>query len=121
MEKQFIEVKTAELIGPALDWAVQMSVWTAGGHVHEENAAALREGAIAVSKEFKYSTNWSESGPLIDKYCSALNKGEIGWWSHAGDRLGEGDTALVALCRAVAATKLGDVVRIPVELLGGAA
>lgn len=125
---EFVEVKTVELVGPALDWCVCMVA--AGAQYHDDygRATLVMPGAAAMMDGLKrpgyaasvpdYSSDWALGGPLIDKYCSALNKSDTGWWAHAGDRLGEGDTALVTLCRAIVAAKLGDVVQVPAELVG---
>ena len=123
---EFVEVKTAELIGPALDWCVSMVATGAQYHDDYGRPTLVIPGAAAMMDGLKrsgyaaavpdYSSDWARGGPLIDKFCSALNKSGTGWWAHAGDRLGEGDTALVALCRAIVAAELGDVVQVPKEL-----
>lgn len=109
---EFVEVKTADLTGPALDWAVGVA---------DGNPMRVPVSDVVWSGHhgsYAPSINWAQCGPLFDKHCSALNKSEHGWYAHAGNRLGEGETAMVAICRAIAATKFGDVAQIPAELVG---
>ena len=125
-----MNVKTSELTGAALDWAVQMAVWKTGGFVRSDNEKALCEGAIAVSREKAYSSSWARSGPLADKFNVDFNTQGV---SEDGSQLieaavqdfeamqcwtAEGDTRLQAMCRAIVLSKLGDEVDVPAELLG---
>lgn len=137
----FVEVKTAELTGPALDWTVAkcsgMPFFTMGEDwpgnynvtvmageapvlIYDLTGRMWREHQ-GITMPWSPSADWAQGGPLFDRYCSALNKSDTGWWAHADDRLGEGDTALVTLCRAIVAAELGDVVQVPAELVGVAA
>ena len=118
---EFVEVKTAELVGPALDWAVAQTegvAYNAKYLVQTKCNMAGHIQSVKYTANYLPSTDWAQGGPLLDKYCSALNKSDTGWWAHAGDRLGEGGTALVTLCRAIVAAKLGGVVQVPAELVG---
>lgn len=106
-----IEVKTADLIGPALDWAVAIAC-----DVHVEG--------------FEPSTDWSQCGPLIEKYRLVVaHAGCYGWFAYlqgnprctyvdtqAEDEIC-GPTALVATCRAIVHAKFGDTVKVPKELI----
>lgn len=110
---EFVEVKTAELIGPALDWAVGVA---------DGNPMRVPVSDVVWSDHhgsYSPSINWAQCGPLFDKHCSALNKSESGWWTHAGNRIGEGETAMVAICRAIVATKFGDVAQVPAGMVEG--
>lgn len=103
-----IEVKTAELIGPALDFS-----------------AAKAEGLNC--KVIKLSTDWSQAGQLIDKYgislvppCGAHNDWDAYIYDSIGNTVGSAErceTALIAICRAVVAAQLGDTVQVPAELI----
>lgn len=127
---QFVEVKTAELAGAALDWAVAMAE---GWESYRPEAGWIKSqfqkrvvGPIPVFGDlhthYSPSTEWAHGGTLIDKYNIWLS-GPIGdrkEWSAAIDLNNEemrGETALIALCRAIVAAKLGDVVQVPVELV----
>jgi hypothetical protein len=96
-------IKTSELTGAALDWAV---------------AAINGDGVKYGAKP--YSTDWGQGGPIIERE-------DIGTWpSERIDHEGEwgarityivyGPTPLVAAMRCYVASKLGDEVEIPKEL-----
>ena len=119
---QMIEVKTAELIGPALDWAVAKA----------ECAPVQLPASDVVwhkySGAYSPSTDWAQGGSLADKYKPDLQttaQGEFAAYLNndtaSPDPLifESGPTYLVALCRAIVAAKLGDVVSAPAELVGG--
>lgn len=122
---EFVEVKTAELIGMALDWAVALAD---RGPDRMPSAAQFK-----VWGDYRPSTSWMEGGPLIVSYQVALvpeaNDGEVGtessdrWiaeiYYDGGEHYATGacDSALIALCRAIVAAKLGDVVQVPVVLV----
>ncbi|WP_339731424.1 phage protein NinX family protein [uncultured Pseudomonas sp.] len=135
----FYEVKTVDLVGAALDWAVANAV---GLPLCEE---ACQGDFILIGhgdgdlERFAPSTDWSQCGPLRDKYkvcvfdagpqeaygnkemvAATLDTG-FSWidtsFKEAG---GVGETAPIAICRAVVRHESGDVVRVPAELIGNA-
>ena len=141
-----IEVKTAELIGPALDWAVAEAEgirrlvmgndWPGNSVVAD---AADRDrvvicnmiGQLVVSRGgwsngWNPSTDWAQGGPLIEKYAVKVEHfpGET-IASKANARVAMNRTAywksgpapLVALCRAIVAANLGELVSVPEELV----
>lgn len=141
-----IEVKTAELIGPALDWAVALALGWQMRRVPKDIDGQNGGEVLAppdLSSDFQFpprgkvapwyfvrcwSSDWSQGGPLIDKFRPDLHttaSGELVVFlnnnvSSPGQLIeGRGETYLVALCRAIVAAKLGDVVRVPAELVGG--
>lgn len=115
----FIEANITKLTGVALDWAVAKVIDRKVEYEFETGCLWFE------SEEHEWliwspSTNWAHGGPILDKYGTALNQGDKGWWAHAGERLGEGDTPLVAICRAVVSAKVGgEVVMVPNELMRG--
>lgn len=128
---QFVEVKTAELVGPALDWAVAMAeFWEADrprdGQIRKGDVYMLvgpfRLIGLGVDKFYSPSTNWAQGGPLIDECDVWLSDDEEACVAscppHAGRFVVDGGTNLIAACRAIVAAKLGDVVLVPVELAG---
>lgn len=124
-----IKVKTAELIGPALDLAVAKATQkesTIGRQIVFGKTVFYVEAAdsLAIMRgPFCPSTCWTHGGPLIDKYNIWLS-GPIGdrkEWSAAIDLSTDdvrGATALIALCRALVESKLGEEVWVPAELMG---
>lgn len=98
--------KTSELTGAALDWAV----------------AVAEYGYGADYKTNKYSTDWAQGGPIIERENIGLTyAASIPCWyatSQKGKRfLRLGDTPLIAAMRCYVASKMGDAVEIPEELL----
>lgn len=126
-----IEVKTAELIGPALDWAVD---WVVSGKpldvLQKKDGsgewAYFHEGNWFAPGPRKYSIDWSQGGPLIEKYAVKIehfpsetiaSKANARIAMHSTAYWQSGPTPLVALCRAIVAAKLGDAVSVPEELV----
>lgn len=136
-----IEVKTAELAGPALDWAVAEAEgiqrfvmgtdWPGNSAVDD---AADRDrvvicnliGRLVVarggwSNEWKPSASWAQGGPLIYKHRMSFWGGENYVYAVCAGCEGYGLTHLIAACRAIVAAKLGDTVRVPAALTEGGA
>ena len=96
-------MKTSELRGSALDWAVALcecgDAWR-----HED-----------VDPHF-YSTDWSQGGPIIER--EGIDTYQSGVWVAEidGKHTTEGPTPLIAAMRCYVASKLGDEVEVPAEL-----
>ena len=118
-------MKTSELIGAALDWAVAKCEgfdWyievkpTAYGpkpFVFEEHGE--------VSCLFQPSTRWAQGGEIIEREKIELNYDDaIGWTAAYMDVRGLveciGSTPLIAAMRCYVASNLGDEVEIPDEV-----
>ena len=129
-----IEVKTAELIGPALDWAVAMAEGAkperpqdgqvSFGGVHM--LCGVRKHRLRGEYDYSPSTDWSQGGELIEKYAVKIehfpsetiaSKANARIAMHSTAYWQSGPTPLVALCRAIVAAKLGDAVSVPEELV----
>lgn len=113
---QFVEVKTADLTGPALDWAVAISQ---GGVASERFVWELPDG-VRFYGRYSPSTDWSVGGPLWDEWATSMEHYD-GWCVAVIGGDAQGPTKLISLCRAIVAAKLGDVVQVPTALIGGAA
>jgi hypothetical protein len=110
-----MKIKTSELTGPALDWAVARAEG-----VYFEN---LREFEMYAGD---YSTDWEYGGPLIEREGIGFRRGYSdesgfnGWvaqrWAQDTTVFEEGPTPLIAAMRCYVASKLGDTVDIPEEL-----
>ena len=109
-------MKTSELTGAALDWAVAkceqypMGIW-----YDEDGMPMIRDDEVP---EWAPSTNWTQGGPIIererisagtneDDWCADITSGETGFIR------GFGSTPLVAAMRCYVASKLGDEVEVP--------
>ena len=142
---------TAELKGPALNWAVAKAIGLTPKLMRNDDRSLFPFPVWVEEQIGTYSpaTNWSLGGPLIEKHGIAmrqdknnvwyamkstdLGSGERAQWVEfsyrGGERYGpasyevrprrqrfKGETALIAACRAIVASHLGDTVQIPEEL-----
>ena len=115
-----MKTKTADLIGPALDWAVSKCLQP--GY---EEWRLIRW----IEQEFAPTANWAQGGPIIEREelglkrnapCSQGREWEASpsiTAKGAGGKWGYGPTPLVAAMRCFVASKLGDEVDVPEELL----
>ena len=118
-----MKIKTQDLIGVALDWAVAKCEEPIGGYkgwVQEDLDKGILHG-------MKYSAHWEWAGPLIEREKIRIVFRELEmysyWFAEAhkpyqGNQYigGKGQTPLVAAMRCLVASKLGDEVDIPEEL-----
>lgn len=127
---EMIEVKTAELIGPALDWAVAEAIGVNpfcinSSFIIAETPEFLSHVLPIGGSRFHPSSDWSLGGPLIKKNLIAFSVeredvilavlcDEYGMYI-SGWR--QGETHLIAACRAIVAAKLGDTVLVPAQLV----
>ena len=131
-------VETSRLSGAALDWAVAKAVGQVVGinmnipfghskpdgdpfiERHEDDPWPGSDGG---NMPYSPSTDWSQSGPLIDEYDVGLVKMEYGDWCAAAYCTevsafnDTGPTPLIAAMRAIVAAELGDDVEVPAELV----
>ncbi len=126
-------MKTSELIGQALDWAVSMTL----GHRPEkdfhshgmtwngwwETAAYIDTKPNEYRRIPKYSTDWSQGGPIIERErISVVDVDGYDFWK--ADKLNKeaipvisyGPTPLIAAMRAFVTNKFGAEIEIPEEL-----
>lgn len=124
-----IEVKTADLTGEALGWAVGIAE---GLELHLEPphhgngwlVFSIYRGEVTERlKRWNPWEDWALGGPLVDKHrggcqwnrqgasdaCYYAGPGNSMYWHY-------GPTALVAFCRGLVHSKLGDSVQVPKEI-----
>ena len=99
-------MKTNELTGAALDWAV-----------------AKCEDVYCFDGSYTPSTNWAQGGPIIEREGFCIQPFKDGWECFVAHRLFEDDhhhskgpTPLIAAMRCYVASKLGDEIDLPKEL-----
>lgn len=117
-------MKTSELTGPALDWVV--------AKCEGKQVNLLRIEGQATMRRFKPSTNWAQGGPIIEREMIQLTPhcmvNPLHGWAAAYRSFDEDDsvyalhrmrgkTPLLAAMRCYVASKLGDKVDVPEELL----
>ena len=125
-------MKTSDLIGPALDWAVELALgthWSPNGYFCHSITEFNRNPKHA------YSIDWAQGGQIIEREgifptLTDLERNDDGSVSFTRvfraktpaqyleqDEGVYGPTPLVAAMRCLVASKLGDDVEIPQELL----
>ena len=121
-----MKVKTNELTGVALDWAVAKCVNPAHWMIrtHQDNEDQWYVTLHGGRGNYAPSTDWNQGGPIIERE-RILIQPEIGKensgnaWSAISltGYVSYGPTPLIAVMRCYVASKLGDEVEIPNELL----
>lgn len=123
-----MEVRTSELTDLALDWAVATLEGYGGlrNNPHLFNQALImnrKDGQCVLFSTLNFSANWTIAGPIIEK-----EKMDIKWvtanrcracldWLDEGFFEDFGPTPLIAAMRCFVASRLGDEIDIPEELL----
>lgn len=113
-------IKVSEATGAALDWLVAKCLGVSCTGRPKVFLFKWERG------EQRYSTDWSQGGPIIEREGGTLwSTNASGWrykwpYNHANDIEGPsmiGPTPLIAAMRCYVASKLGDTVEVPEELL----
>ena len=119
-------MKTSELTGAALDWAVAKCEGYTGLHKIEWVWPQLvmwpprKAYGVVDLCELGYSTDWAQGGAIIAREKIATNysmKREC-WFAEnfIETQTESGDTPLIAAMRCYVASKLGDDIELPEEL-----
>jgi hypothetical protein len=113
------EMKTSELTGAALDWAVCEATGMFKAYTQFRSGKNfLKVYGVARNKHLHPSTDWGQGGPIIER--EMLTVGWVGdtWAAVVGlvEHKQIGPTPLIAAMRCYVASKLGDEVEIPKEL-----
>lgn len=117
-----IEVKTAELSGYALDWAVGVACKDSEPRLYQDIRGFWLIGPFG--KPWNPSVDWSQGGPLIEKFGIEFKRVPLQppiYSMLAGLNTGVdwalGETHLVAACRAIVGMQMGVTVQVPEELI----
>lgn len=117
-----MKIKTSELIGPALDWAVAMC---RGFDRLDEDQWLMRDGISDMPLvAYNPSSDWAQGGPIVEQegveIFRLLGSSAYGWGARKPSIGGmrptycrNGPTPLVAAMRCFVASKLGDKVDVP--------
>lgn len=122
-----MKVKVSELSGPALDWAVAKCE----GYLVDENSWMLNATVKDVDEgHYKPSQYWGQGGPIIEREGITTYGGGSSWaaslyreesWNYylEDSMVGtqHGPKPLIAAMRCYVASKLGEEVDIPEELV----
>ena len=112
-------MKTNELVGAALDWAVAKCE----GYF-DSDMASVRDGVVDVFyfESWSPSTDWAQAGVIIERERISISPRDGYWEALYHDNLFQEDgsdyfqmgaTPLVAAMRCYVASKLGDEVQLP--------
>lgn len=132
-----MKVKTADLTGPALDWAVGTAlelpveicqIFQYGRPNGEHYISIGETDKDGAEVDFEPSEEWSQGGPIIEQEGVYLRANDTATeWAAGALRKNRLDkkpgplfyakTPLIAAMRCYVASKLGDEVDVPEELL----
>jgi hypothetical protein len=117
-------MKTSELQGAALDWAVALieyPEWKEQGYLEVfPHDLSFDDGTT-----YTPSTDWSQGGPIIEREKIGLHCGDgtwgvdVGIWEASHSRclhIKRGPTPLIAAMRCYVASQMGDEIELPEEL-----
>ena len=123
-----MKIKTKDLTGAALDWAVAK----ADDNLHPKGDVRLLDGKVFTIEAGDYersdrwqrynpSTDWAQGGPIIDRERITIRQWTgmpiiHAYMPHDGAPWGAGPTPLIAAMRCFC-SKLGREVEVPDELL----
>ena len=131
-----MKIKTAELTGAALDWAVaecENELWKQYDDALEAEAEIMPARPCEYLRDYHYgpefspSTDWAQGGQIIDVIegfqlkvwleSRPQTKCEAHIHSYDGDYVAFGPTPLIAAMRCFCCSKLGEEIDVPKELL----
>ena len=120
-------MKTNELSGAALDWAVAKCELLNGAdytlEINKDVDGTLRVNFGGMYPE--WSTDWKQGGEIIERERLSITPREGYWEAYYHDNLFQDDgsdyfqigtTPLIAAMRCYVASKMGDSVQLPEEL-----
>lgn len=111
-----MRVKTSELSGAALDWAVTKAKGYADFVLDAKRFREMHD-----TGHYNYSTEWAQGGPIIEREGMDLMCADDYWLAgipFEDDAVQvEGPTPLVAAMRCFVLSRLGESVDIPEELV----
>lgn len=130
-------MKVSDLTGAALDYTVAVAEGATNlrenPHKFNKHLILTLNGHLVFVKNLRYSTDWGQGGPIIERegidlYCNVptnpahKDPAWRGSWRARYSRCGygtdmsHGPTPLIAAMRCYVASKLGDTVEIPDEI-----
>ena len=124
-----MKVKTQDLTGPTLDWAVAQVIhaglrYKYGEPVFDPKTKRIyqTEGLRQIGVNFMPSTNWAQGGPIIEQegitVCHGSPVHGLEWMAcdRSSTHIQHGPSYLIAAMRCFCASKLGEEIEIPKEL-----
>lgn len=110
-----MKVKTSELTGAALDWAVAKCMGLKA--TIDRTMVWIRPKHHAYI-HYSPSTDWAQGGPIIEREKIECEHDGFQWWARIrADEDFSGPTPLIAAMRCYVASKLGNEVDVPDDLV----
>lgn len=110
-----MKVKVSEASGVVLDWLVAKCEGKVVNDAYRSHQGLIRGMWGAV--KLRYSTNWAQGGPIIEREGIATSPDTgLDWWVatlRGGVHVEHGPTPLIAAMRCYVASKLGEEVEVP--------
>lgn len=116
-------MRTSELKGESLDWAVGIAQgWVVypedsieQGSIFHLDAEKAPFGPIMDVRNYHPTTNWAQGGPIIEREGITVGSNLFGdgYIANKGDLDDYGPTPLVAAMRCFVQSKLGDEIEVP--------
>lgn len=117
-----MKVKTSELTGAALDWAVAKCEGKEAAQIKFNGPVHLFRKVGYDPMPWQPSTDWAQGGPIVEREMldvewttSSLCRASYDWLDEAFFE-GFGPTPLIAAMRCYVASKMGGEIDIPKEL-----
>ena len=122
-----MKIKVSEASGPVLNWMVATCEGYTNLRVGKHGVVLFMDpprvayGAIDFS-DLNYSYDWAQGGPIIQReqynlYYDASQAPDVWQADDELAQVGNGPTPLVAAMRCYVASKLGDEVEVPDQLI----
>ena len=118
-----MKIKTADLTGAALDWAVATCEgFTEYDPITGKMLPPRKEWGWVYLCDYNWATDWAQGGPIIEREQITVEYqgwgGEDQWIGYIRhDEEIAGPTPLIAAMRCYVASRLGDEVDVPNELM----
>lgn len=113
-----MKIKTSELIGSDLDWAVAVALGAHGQKTGSKNINGCKHWVIPGFEPMRWdnwtpSLDWSQAGKLIASHAIGFFGYDADNWQAVSapedvEYQGIGPTHLIAACRLIVAAKLGE-------------
>jgi hypothetical protein len=122
-----MKIKTSELTGQALDWAVAKCEGYTHLRRNPHRFSSEQELIMAPPRasygpvllaDLAFSTNWAQGGPIIERERVSIGPYGDEFWAQSSAIIDTyyGTTPLIAAMRAFVASRLGDTPEVPDEL-----
>jgi hypothetical protein len=114
-----IKLKTSELTGAALDWAVALIEFPSPDYEDDDRLVYVHG-----DDEFHFAPSiyWAQGGPIIERDIAKVERFSDALWEataytkDAQDIVQSGPTLLIAAMRCYVASRVGDEIELPEEM-----